>query len=139
MPIEHQDLIVREHERLACRHDALLHIESGRVVLSGAGSDGPDTLPAEVVDCSAGGVGLQTDVFLPRGCPLRLRISHPDLPALNAPLRIQRVTMTSREPTYYLGAAFVDLDPQQDDALQRLLQRLRASQPAPGPKEPGGA
>lgn len=140
MSIEHQELIVREHERLACRLEAMLHIESPGVVLSGAAADAPDTISASVVDCSAGGAGLQTTAFLPRGCRLQLRVlplDPPPLPtpgqpasvalALDAPVRIQRVAMISREPVYYLGTAFLDLDAAQRTMLARMLQHLRSA------------
>jgi hypothetical protein len=136
MPIQPQELIVREHERLACRLEATLHIDSPGVVLSGGAADANDAVSAVVVDCSAGGAGLQTTVFLPRGLRLRLHIA-PLAPAplggtspawaLEAPVRIQRVTMVSREPMYYLGTAFTDLDQAELAMLARVLNHLRDS------------
>ena len=135
MPIEPQELIVREHERYACRLEAMLRIESQGVVLSGAASDGPDTVAAEVVDCSAGGAGLQTSVFIPRGCRVRLYISPlepaaaaaPGAPkawALDAPVRVQRVG--SMMTLFFTRDPVVDLASAQRCDLERFARWHRA-------------
>jgi hypothetical protein len=127
----------------------VLRIESPGVALAAAvteGGVGGDMLRVRMVDCSAGGAGLQSGVFIPRGCRAHLHVFHPagaeGEPAcqvgagwlLDVPLRIQRVTMISRDPLYYFGSAFADLTPQGLDGLRRLLASLAA---APTPAADG--
>lgn len=152
MPQRASELIVREHERYACALDAVLRIDSPGVALASAvteGGAGGDMLRVRMVDCSAGGVGLQSPVFIPRGCRVQLMVFHP-APAdaepasqvgtgwlLEAPLRIQRVSMISRDPLYYFGSAFADLDPQQAAGVRRLLDSLAAAVGSPSADGPG--
>jgi hypothetical protein len=133
------DLIVRRHERYGCGFPAQVrvapaHAAAVRPARSVGGGDG--SVPAEVVDCSLGGVGLRSDVFLPLTC--RLIVSFSDgRGRIESEARIQRVAMVDRAPAYYLGTCFEDPTDQTLEAVRALVSALRAAgaplvQEAPG-------
>lgn len=107
-----ESLVVRQHERHTCRLKAEASVAAGggpppAVVLSRSAGDGTGTVPGTVVDCSAGGLGLETSVFFPRSCRLRIRAWLGSDATVEVIATVQRVTMISREPRYYLGLAYL--------------------------------
>lgn len=116
-------LVVRRHERHTCRlaaHVAISPDSTTKVTLSRNAGDGTGVLPATVVDCSAGGVGIETGLFLPRSVAVELTIA-----ARSDTIRVgglvQRVTMISREPKYYIGIAFKGPSAASPAEVERLL------------------
>jgi hypothetical protein len=124
------DLSVRRHERVLCDLEALVSVApecQGAVKLSRGAGRADGAIAARVVDCSQGGLGLQTRVFLPGTCVLMVRFTQPGSGGeVRARVRVQRVTMQDRAPTYYIGTAFEDEDSRCDLALGRLIQDLLA-------------
>ena len=107
-------LVVRRHTRLECSLPGLLRVgdaHSAQIVFSRAVVDGDGAVPACVVDCSEGGVGLNTAVYLPKGADLRLLVSLPGPRGAiehELHLRVRRSSMVSRAPSYYLGTSVID-------------------------------
>lgn len=85
-------------------------------------------IDADVVDVSAGGVGMISPVFVPRRTLVRVEILDGRNAAGEAMLkcvaRVQRVIMTDRRPAYFLGAAFEETNHDSDVALEAFLERL---------------
>lgn len=102
--------LVRQHERVQCAITALLSVapeHAQQVRLARSVGDGHGAVRVTITDCSSGGLGISSPVFFPKSCLLRVRIPRDGAP-LDATLRVQRVRMIGREPTFYLGASFVD-------------------------------
>jgi hypothetical protein len=133
-------LVVRQHSRYQCDQPARLTIDAPhaeQVVFSKAAVDARGMVVARVVDCSQGGLGIQCCVFVPKGALILVRVlpegATGDSPAaVEVRVRVQRVAMTDRAPTYYLGAAFVSVDQPTRDRLERTLAASRGAA-APGP------
>ena len=138
------DLLVRQHERLICRLAALVRVvpeDAPQVSLSRTIGDGAGGLGCVVVDCSSGGLGLQSTVFIPRGARLDVSISaehvepgeelaRPSSGAMareifSGSVRVQRVTMIDRTPRYYVGAALIKASGTQ--SITDLLQHVRTN------------
>jgi hypothetical protein len=133
-------LTVRRHERHLLSLSALVGVASnpvpaigvegfvgGRLRFSPESGVSDSGGPAKVVDLGAGGVGFTSTNFLPRGALLRVRIlgeggSHAKL-RLDATVRVQRVTMTDRKPTYLYGTSFVDTSPTLLDEVNDLIAK----------------
>jgi hypothetical protein len=132
MPLQDSDLAVRRHERYLCDFPAQVDIAPAsaaaiRLSQSAVGTNGRIT--ASVCDCSYGGLGLKCPVFLPLTAHLKVRLTIPggSGKSMDAELRIQRVVMTDRKPTYYLGGAFGDMNDQQQKTVAELMAALKAS------------
>ena len=97
--------------------------------------DGTGAIDAFVTDASRGGLGVESAVFIPRGCRLRVRMRSQG--AVAAPekdliVRVQRVSMLDRKPTYYLGVSFVSKGPEHEQTVGAMLEMARLSQQATG-------
>ena len=78
----------------------------------------------DVVDFSAGGLGVLSKVFIPRRALLRIRVESPAAnvpPLLEALVRVNRVTMTDRRPAYLVGTAYEQLTEQQMSQVDHVL------------------
>ena len=134
------DLAVRGQVRYQCSLPARLIIAPDHQKLikldkSSPGGGGP--VPAQVADLSMGGVGLQSPVFFPLSCHLVITLQASDTePELSISLRLQRVLMLDRVPTYYLGTAFESLNPEQARSIAALVERLKSSGAALVPEKP---
>jgi hypothetical protein len=121
-----EQLVVRQHERRECRVPVWVRIGAGdaeRVILSRSAGDGSGTIPATMVDASAGGVGLESGMFLPRGVRVVVAVRL-DGVLMEMPARVQRVLMNSRRPTYYLGLAFLATGAARTELADRLADAL---------------
>jgi hypothetical protein len=147
-----EQLVVRQHERVHCRIPSLVRVSTEnaeQVSLARAMGDGNGALPAFITDCSRGGLGVESSVFFPRGCRLRIKAGSTSTDAAGPELivRVQRVTMLDRKPTYYLGLSFVSKGIDHDTAVIALLDAARkapaptapAAKPAVAPPTPGAA
>lgn len=110
---ESGDLAVRLHTRHECELSAQVFVaadEQRSLALSRAALGAGGALRATLTDCSEGGLGLRTEVFLPRNAPLRVVVPCPGLPGapplFDGLVRVRRVRMVDRAPTYYIGAAY---------------------------------
>lgn len=140
-------LVVRQHERLQCRLRAHVRIDeehAEQVAFARTVSDGTGTIGAHITDCSQGGLSLETSVFLPRGCRIRVRLDTAESTPhkLEVLARVQRSSMTNRAPTYVLGASFVGKGADHEAAVAALLDCSRQamiSQRAPNAPAKGAA
>lgn len=89
------------------------------------------TVPAMISDCSRGGIGFISKVYLPPSCRVLVRIPGPG-EAIEFILRVQRVRMTDRVPSYYLGAAFDSATPDLNTRIEAFLKAH--AQPMEGPR-----
>jgi hypothetical protein len=91
------------------------------------------------VDLSMGGAGLRSPLFFPLTTKLVLTITPPeglgDDP-VQVGLKVQRVIMLDRTPTYYLGTAFEGLTPKQSELISAMLADLKASGALLVPEKP---
>jgi hypothetical protein len=126
MPPNTSDLSVRRHERYLCDIPARLVIEDATVRLSRSILGAESKFAAHVVDMSRGGLGLSSAVYLPPTCSVRIEFSSGDR-AVAVTARVQRVAMTDRKPTFYLGGGFDGPDPQRDAVIERVLAELVAA------------
>lgn len=125
-----EQLVVRQHERCACRMPAVLRIadEHARVVeFSRSVGDGNGSLPATMVDVSVGGTGVETGTFVPRGASVILTVRIAATESIEIPSRVQRVTMISREPRYYLGLSYSGTASDRGSTLGRLIEQAKLS------------
>lgn len=132
---DHQsaDLLVRQHERAACDLGAYVRVDTDpadQVVFSRSaapGGRGDSEIDVRIVDVSPGGLGLRSNVFVPRGTRLVARVvpAKDELQPTTDELqvRVQRCAMIDRTPAYYLGTAFVAPNPA---ALARLTQMAKS-------------
>ncbi len=120
--------VVRQYERLQCRLPAIVRVgeeHADQVALSRTVGDGTGVLNVDITDCSRGGMNIESGVFLPRGC--RLRVTFTDGTHEHALLiRVQRVAQTARTPTYSHGTSFVGQGPTHEDAVVALLEAARS-------------
>ncbi len=140
-------LTVRRHERHALSLAALVGVAGhpapgigvegftgGRLRFSPESGVSETGLPATVVDLGAGGLGLKTTQYLPRGAMLRVRVLGSDgsqaRPRLDITVRVQRVTMVDRAPTYLLGTSFVDASPAALASVKALIEECGVRAPA---------
>ncbi len=132
MSTQNSDLAVRRHERYVCDLPAQLDVASAsasavRLSQAAVGTNG--RVMVRVSDCSFGGLGLKSPVFLPLTSHIAVQLQIPCEAggSLSAVLKVQRVMMTDRKPTYYLGGAFEAMTDQQRDAVAALMAALKAS------------
>lgn len=122
-------LTVRQTVRYELKLRAVLEIaseHSGQVRMSVGGVARTEGIDLKTVDFSEGGIGLMSDIFLPRGCLARVKVfegeGQEETVVLDARVRIRRVIMTDPKPTYFLGTAFVDPGPRLQQQLERLIR-----------------
>jgi hypothetical protein len=132
MTMPNSDLAVRRHERYVCDFPAQVLVgpaSTSTVRLSGSAVSASGAIPARITDFSAGGLGIQSPVFLPGTCQLHVRLtpSDPAIPSFQGTLRIQRAAMTDRKPSYYLGTSFDSAHPADAESLGRMLAWLKQS------------
>lgn len=104
-------LVVRRHSRLACNLDGSLRVgeaHSAQIAFSRTVVLGDGSVPVTIVDCSEGGLGIHTGVYLPKGTDLLVSFAIPGQAEHQLHLRIRRSDMVARTPTYYLGTSFLE-------------------------------
>lgn len=115
--------VAREHSRTTCKIGGFAiptgSAEDGvRLSSSRAGSDG--TFPVTIVDLSPGGMSLVTEVFLPRGCELEVRVADAGARRGGTLLgQVRNVSMSDRTPRYRMGVRL-----QADEASQSVIEGL---------------
>ncbi len=145
MPNNAEQLVVRQHERFHCRLASQLRVAAEvaeQVILARTVGDGSGSLDAFVTDCSRGGLGIESSVFFPRGCRIKVRVKPADAyegPGPEMVVRVQRVSMLDRTPTYYLGVSFVSKGPEHEASVGILLDMARRAAPSPAPTTPFAA
>lgn len=138
-----RDLLVRGNIRfdIALPARAAVGDEHARKVRLGEASGAVHGwVPVDVVDVSAGGIGLVSGTFFPRRTLLRVEIMPftaeggaaagesgvvmTGEPLMRCQVRVQRVVMTDRRPAYLLGTSFADSGSEFDEALDGFLRKL---------------
>jgi hypothetical protein len=147
-------LTVRQFEREHVRLPIELVIAEqhvGQVRFSQSSSAaGRNMIRGLAVDISPGGMGLQCAQFLPRMCEGVVRVFEPAAggdSAANDPapttvllehrVKVRRVFLLDREPTYAIGLAFVDLKPGIEKTVASVLDRFGSADPGPMPIKGG--
>jgi hypothetical protein len=130
-----EQLVVRQHERFLCRLAAHLRVAEDmaeQVMIARSVGDGVGAVDAFITDASRGGLGIESTVFFPRGCRVvvRVRAAGP-MPVQDLTLRVQRVSMLDRAPTYYLGLSFVSKGLEHEHSVVALLEHARQAAAAP--------
>ena len=121
------------HVRRSSRHDVALparieiaeeHRSAVGLKRVGDAADGP--LNCTLVDASVGGLGLVTDVLLPRRTVISVRVFGIDgvRQVLDTTVRVQRVLMTDRRPGYLIGTSFERSGPEADRAIDAFFEAL---------------
>lgn len=126
-----EQLVVRQHERHICRVACSLRMAdqgADQVALARSVGDGAGRVEATIVDCSRGGLGLESKVFFPRGSRMLVRVSVPGTSeSVELSVRVQRASMTDRAPTYYLGVSFAGSGPEHDRAVATTIDLAKAA------------
>jgi hypothetical protein len=147
LPMDQQlQVIVRRSVRydVGIRGSVAIAADHAQLVRFGGGAGTREGwLDVDVVDFSSSGMGMMSQVFIPRRSLLLVRAYGygPGAPVIvEVPVRVQRVCMTDRRPAYLIGTAFADPPPksiEQINALLRLLEGedepARTSGPVDGP------
>lgn len=131
-------LTVRQHEREGIQVPVELNLAgpwAAQVRFSpSSNARTAHTIRGEAVDVSSGGMGLRCRHFVPRMCEAALRVFAPgEDPGgqgdviFEQKIKVRRVTLIGREPTYALGVAFVDPTPDLDRRIDELFLRLQGS------------
>ena len=111
-----------------------------QVTLARSIGDGSGAIDVFITDASRGGLGIESVVFMPRGCRLKIRVQGGTAGSVHdLTLRVQRVTMLDRTPTYYLGLSFVSKGPENDLGVGLLLDQARIAAGALASPAKGGA
>lgn len=119
------DLSVRQYKRYQCDLSSSVRLDdadAAAVQFSPVASPSPRSLDVRVTDTSHGGLGLSSAVYIPPGTRLVVVLDMGDS-ASEFQVRVQRVRMTDRTPTFYLGTAFSGTSAEQGANIAKLLAR----------------
>lgn len=128
-----KDLIVRRFERHELVLPAILSVapeHQSLVRFNPSICERDGWIPATLADISPGGLGLITQVFIPRMSLMRVRVmrGEDERQVLDVKVRLQRICMTDRRPAYLLGTAFVELSDEQKNVIQTITAELDGEQ-----------
>jgi hypothetical protein len=142
--MDQQQVIVRRSVRYDVSMRASVAISgehSGLTRFSAASGAREGWIDLDVIDFSASGMGMISQVFIPRKTMLTVRIyGHgPNAPViLTVPVRVQRVCMTDRRPAYLLGTSVENPPPKSVEEIQKLIALLEGD-PVPPSAAPAQA
>jgi len=100
----------------------VIDAQGSQVAFSNAIAESDGSILLRVVDCSDGGLGLCSPVYVPRGTQIVVQVMTEDASRVvehEVKMRVQRSTMVARAPAYYLGASLVD--PAQSGSVVRAI------------------
>lgn len=101
-----------------------------------------NTIQGIATDLSKGGLGMESLLFLPRLCEGVIRIFHrtdddlnpktiqESMPVIEARVKVQRVVLSSHEPTYAIGMSFLDPPPDLHERISKLCVNAADSESA---------
>jgi len=125
------DLVVRGSDRYQCDFASTLAvapIHARLIKPDAAAPGGGGPVDVRLVDLSRGGAGARSPLFFPSGARLTLTLTPPGgASPLCVEVRVQRVMMLDRKPTYYLGTAFESLSEQNASLVGAMVDQLKAS------------
>ncbi len=142
MQTKTEPAVVRQHERVQCELPAVVGVApemAERVVFAGtvcgSGRAG-GTIGVSLIDCSKGGLGLRTKVFMPKHARLVVKVAcGPSGEAQEFVVVAQRVRMLDRGPVYYVGASFAG----EGAGTGSIDALMAAARSAPAPVAPASA
>ncbi len=115
------DLSLTARIRVAEAHAKAVHLTAASGIRQG-------WLPVDLVDFSAGGIGLLSGVFVPRRSLIHVEVfgleGEKAGPSIAGVARTKRVVMTDRRPAYLIGASFEDPPQELQAQLERMLLLL---------------
>ena len=137
MKKEAEQLIVRRHSRIECDIEGQLRIaedDAQQIVFSRSITNADGSVGVRVVDCSQGGLGLESSVYLPHGSHVIVEIDPGNIEGvqkiLTFHLRVQRGSMVARSPRYYIGTLFL-AEGTSDQAIEQLMASSSQSHQPP--------
>jgi hypothetical protein len=136
MKQENDQLVVRQQERVLCALAVEMRVapdDAARVVLATTAGAGGGLVRATAVDCSLGGMGIDSPVFFPKGCHITVRAPLADPSgdpsieprAVELIAQVKRVSMINRTPSYYLGVLFIGKGEEAEAGKARLMAFVR--------------
>ena len=108
-----REIAIAAHITVAKEHAQIVRLAPGSATRAG-------WFDGTIVDASEGGLGVVSELCVPRGCLVCVDIRNPiktDDTLLTAVMRIKRVLMIDRRPGYLVGGVF---DANTDDFNARL-------------------
>ena len=140
---ENIDLSLRQFERFEVVLDAELEIcQEHRSQLTFTGramSPGPNKLRATISDIGAGGLSMQTQVYLPRMCEATVRLYEPApteegsegladrAVVFEQRVRVRRCEMTTQVPHFLVGLSFEHQDAEAAEKFKVALEHISTS------------
>ncbi len=85
-----------------------------------------------VVDVSAGGIGLQSEFFIPRNIRMTIQVqvdSGAGPRAFRVPVTSRRCKLIDHKPTYLVGTQFFDAAGEDEQALVRAIRTPQTPTP----------
>ena len=127
MKKEAEQLIVRRHSRIKCDIEGQLRIaedDAQQVVFSRSVTHADGSVGVRVVDCSQGGMGLESAVYLPRRSHVSVENNPGNIDGVQKiwtfHLRVHRGSMLARSPRYYIGTLLL-AEGTSDQAIEQLM------------------
>lgn len=127
----HTGLIFRKSARFDVSLSARLRVAEAHakaVHLTAASGVRQGWLAVDLVDFSAGGIGLLSGVFVPRRSLIQVEIfgleGEKGGMAISGVARTKRVVMTDRRPAYLIGASFEDPPQELQSQIEQMLLLL---------------
>ena len=85
-------------------------------------------IDVNIIDFAEGGLGFMAEVFVPRQVDLEIQVPSQEGSEkqiyLSCQIRVQRVQMTDRRPGYKVGGEFINLTPEVESQIEKMLHRL---------------
>lgn len=124
-------LTVRRFERhaLSIPVQVSLDEETQQIIRFSRSSGADNRFQATLVDLGQGGLGLESQWYLPRKAVLRVRLledASKNLPGFETSVRVMRSRMSTRQPSYALGCLFLDPTPQLHQTVDDVLSAVAA-------------
>lgn len=118
-------LTVRRFERHQLSLPLQVSLVEPSLVRMSRSSGAGERFNATLVDLGQGGLGLESQWFLPRHTGLLVRLltskDSGSLPAFEASVRVMRTRMISRAPLYAIGCSFVEPTPALHQTIEDVL------------------
>jgi c-di-GMP-binding flagellar brake protein YcgR len=127
----------REHADLAVEFSVAFELRNQVCFSPTSHAIDAHTLRGRAVDISSGGLGLILNGLVPRMCDGTVRIFDPSPCGETADgtpihevifeheVKVRRVAMHDRTPTYAIGVAFTDPEPHIEERINRLLDHIQ--------------
>ncbi len=114
---------VRQHQRYQCNLAVAVRFDEAdakRVKLSPEASTSATTVACQLIDASRGGVGFSSKVYLPPSIRLLVSLKVRGL-TQELRVKVQRVRMLDRTPSYYIGTSFIGSGEEHARVVEALL------------------